>query len=510
MRVRFMTQCAVWGVAVLVACAAGCTATLDEAPAPTPDPEPDCMDTASCEPEPMQPPVVIDNAVWTVRLGEERASGLFALGDGVLGQGADALFFQEERGVRPVAATQALAAPGERLRAVAALGEDTLILSTEATLWSLTPEGLTRSPIASHFVQAPPVALVADGGALWLLNAAGLYGWHGGELVRLERAQLGGDVLALVAAPGGQGVWASTRGKLHALRFDEAGQVKLATSPAARGAERLVRGRDEAWALSGGVVYRVGADGGWQALVMETKARALAANPGAQDLWVEDEGGRVWHFGGGQLVRLAQALRWGQAQVVDARGGLVVADEAGLVRHTRRLEAGLVEVPRAPISEPAPIKIAVAFPERVESIALTVGGVTLDVMVGADGVGEGVVEPAQVGAGRHGVSLVVRYKGGAEVRCADRLEVAPFDFTWSQHIKPLYEQSCARCHGTQSSRPLDTRERWVDNFDAIEGDSRRGIMNQVTQKIMPLPPTPSLEPQQLRMLQQWKDKGFLP
>jgi hypothetical protein len=39
---------------------------------------------------------------------------------------------------------------------------------------------------------------------------------------------------------------------------------------------------------------------------------------------------------------------------------------------------------------------------------------------------------------------------------------------------------------------------------------RRGIMAQVTQKIMPLPPTPALDAQQLRMLEQWKAKGFLP
>jgi hypothetical protein len=493
-----------WTTALLLA--ASCTPEQAEDPVKEPTP---CVG-AACEPdpEPEQPPVVLDDAVWSQQISQTRAAGLFALGDGVLAQGDGALFFQEIAGPRPVATTEAL--DDAALFAVAALGQDTLILSTAARLWSLTPEGLAPSPIAARFAQAPPAALAADGADLWLLGPAGLYRWSAGELVRLERAQLGGDVLALIPAPTGQGVWASTATRLHALGRGDDGGVTLATSPARRGAHKLVAAQGAAWALLGGVVYRVGADGSWQELVMQGVARDLAANPGAEDVWIEDETGRVWHFGGGQIVQLGQALRWGDARVVDARGGLIVGDDAGLTRHTRRFDAAFVEVPRAPISAPAAVRVRVAFPERVTSATLRVGAATSMVMIGADGEGEAMIEPASVGEGRHALSLVVRFEGGAAVTLRDRVEVAPFDFTWEQHIKPLYEASCARCHGTQSSRPLDTRERWVESFDAIEGDMRRGIMAQVTQKIMPLPPTPALDAQQLRMLEQWKAKGFLP
>jgi hypothetical protein len=486
--------------ALLACCTVDPIETQDEQPTP-------CVG-AGCEGEPMQPPVVTDDAVWSEPLGTTSARGLFALGEGVLAQSADALFYQEVSGPRPVGATEQITS--DALRAVAALGQDTLILSTDARLWSLTPEGLSASPIASHFAQAPPAQLAVDGEALWLLGPAGLFRWSAGELVRLDRTQLGGDVLGLIASPTGQGVWASTRTHLHALGQDEAGGVTLATSPVQRGAEQLVASSGSAWALVGGAVYRIGADGSWQQLVMDAQARSIAANAAAEDVWVEDVGGRVWHFGGGQVVQLAQALRWGDARVVDARGGLLVSDEAGLVRHTRRLDATLVSVPLAPINEAAQVRVSVSFPERVESATLKVGDAMVELAIDAAGQGSAMVEPGAVGPGKHTLSLVVRFKGGSQIRRTARIEVAPFDFTWSEHIQPLYEQSCSRCHGTQASRPLDTRERWVELFEGIDGDARRGILNQVTQKIMPLPPTPSLGAQQIKMLEQWRDQGFLP
>lgn len=74
--------------------------------------------------------------------------------------------------------------------------------------------------------------------------------------------------------------------------------------------------------------------------------------------------------------------------------------------------------------------------------------------------------------------------------------------TWEDDIKPIYDKSCAKCHGTDSSAyRLDTAQAWVNKYDTI--------LEYVTTQYMPLPPTDPLTEEQIYTLRSWQAGGFL-
>ncbi len=88
------------------------------------------------------------------------------------------------------------------------------------------------------------------------------------------------------------------------------------------------------------------------------------------------------------------------------------------------------------------------------------------------------------------------------------MRTVPFDYravvgqalSWATDIAPISESRCARCHDGQSSRPLDTYQRWVDAADKISaavGERR-------------MPADGPLDPELILTIQRWVAGGTLP
>lgn len=74
---------------------------------------------------------------------------------------------------------------------------------------------------------------------------------------------------------------------------------------------------------------------------------------------------------------------------------------------------------------------------------------------------------------------------------------------WSESVKPIYEASCALCHGAAGvTTKLDSAKKWQDKFPTI--------LYVVESGAMPLPPKQPLDSAAIATLKAWQKDGFLP
>lgn len=74
---------------------------------------------------------------------------------------------------------------------------------------------------------------------------------------------------------------------------------------------------------------------------------------------------------------------------------------------------------------------------------------------------------------------------------------------WSESVKPIYEASCALCHGAAGvTTKLDSAKKWQDKF--------KTILYVVESGAMPLPPKLPLDSAAIATLKAWQTDGFLP
>jgi hypothetical protein len=82
----------------------------------------------------------------------------------------------------------------------------------------------------------------------------------------------------------------------------------------------------------------------------------------------------------------------------------------------------------------------------------------------------------------------------------DDLPIPPRIITWQSHIQSIYERSCASCHQYGGvAHLLDSKERWIDEFDLILNSIERGQMPLASQPL-------SIREQDL--IRAWRSGGY--
>ncbi len=90
---------------------------------------------------------------------------------------------------------------------------------------------------------------------------------------------------------------------------------------------------------------------------------------------------------------------------------------------------------------------------------------------------------------------------GALVRVQTSAPPAKPKVTWKTDIAPLFEKSCAQCHGVDGvNTKLQTHILWQSYYDKI--------LKNVTSGAMPLPPKQPLTSGEIALIQTWKKDGF--
>lgn len=90
---------------------------------------------------------------------------------------------------------------------------------------------------------------------------------------------------------------------------------------------------------------------------------------------------------------------------------------------------------------------------------------------------------------------------GTLIRLQTTAPVAKPKVAWTTDIVPLFQKSCALCHGVNGvNTKLFTRELWQSKYDTI--------WKNVTSGAMPLPPKQPLTPGEIALIKAWKTDGF--
>jgi len=99
-----------------------------------------------------------------------------------------------------------------------------------------------------------------------------------------------------------------------------------------------------------------------------------------------------------------------------------------------------------------------------------------------------------------GRAMLVSDAGLLRVRVGTPPE--PPEVTWSGDVAPLAEASCGACHGVgQFAHEMASREQWMAEID--------DILLVTDSEAMPLPPNEPLTSSEVKLIQAWKDGGFL-
>ena len=98
---------------------------------------------------------------------------------------------------------------------------------------------------------------------------------------------------------------------------------------------------------------------------------------------------------------------------------------------------------------------------------------------------------------------IVGVAGGAVVRVQTVAPTPKPPVSWVKDIKPIYEASCALCHGPEGvATKLDTDKKWKDKIEIV--------LQYVEAAAMPLPPKQPLGSNERALIAKWKSDGFQP
>lgn len=364
---------------------------------------------------------------------------------------------------------------------------------------------LSESPISAQLGSWPIEAMLRDAkGRLWFGSSRGLWLHEAGQLSSVAALD-GVAVTSLVKGPDleahegalNQTLWLSSTQGLLALDEDPQGGYSLYKALTAQHTNALVAtgGGQALWMLSDGEVFYRAEQGKWLKLELEQAATALRANINAADVWIAGANGEVYHWSG-ELLNKVEGLSWPEGAMVDAQGRLLSVSSSGAINvHDRRYRVWATE-PDAPLTETLAMPVQLSFPDRLAQLEADLGdGQLVPVMDQAL-----TLEPGQLGAGEHKIVLKATYQDKQVARYTMRVEVGQFDYTWTDHVEPLFKARCSTCHGERAYRELHKPEKWQADFD--------NILDQVERGLMPLPPFERLNAAELRMLRQWKEGGF--
>jgi hypothetical protein len=381
---------------------------------------------------------------------------------------------------------------GPDLYSALRIPDQSLLLATDEGLLSWT-EILSPSTLGLEGVRQ----LSWQGQSLYLGGTGGLRRWKFGEVEELQgEGPLTGPFATAGLLGGAPVVWAAGEGELLALgepSWTVWDQLQTETPP-----ESVAVDQTGAVVVAlDGLVLR-GVEGRWKAWKLPARVEKVLAHPDAPGVYLAAVDALYWMEGEDfSALTVPEGIFLPEgAAAVDQRGGLLCAGNDGIQRLEVLHSVGMVGIhPGEELAGPRTVTLLASEPEALQSLTVTVNGAELSVVDNTV-----VVDPAGLTVGQ-AQSLKVRGSwGGAEAEAELSFGVAlPEVATWTEHIRPLYQDHCEKCHGGSTETILREREDWVNEIDPILEEVRSGRM--------PLG-GPALTATQIALIQVWKDGDF--
>jgi hypothetical protein len=385
-----------------------------------------------------------------------------------------------------------LRAVGPELYSALRLSDQGLLLATDEGLLSWT-EILSPSTLGLDGVRQ----LGWQGQSLYLGGPGGLRRWKFGEIEELQgEAALTGPFATGGLLGGAPVLWASGEGELLALGEPDWtvwDQLQTDSPP-----EALAVDRSGAVVVAlDGLVLR-GVEGKWKAWQLPSRVERVLAHPDANGVYLAAVDALYWMNGEEfSALTVPEGVFMPEgAAAVDQRGGLLMRGHAGVIRIEVEHSVGIVGIHSGEeLAGTRLVTLLASEPEALKSLSATVDGA--DVLVTENTV---LLDPAGLTVGQpHDLQVKGRW-GEEEAEVLLQFGVAlPDTATWSEHIRPLYQDHCEKCHGGSTETILRERQDWIDEIDPI--------LDEVRAARMPLG-GPALTATQIALIQVWKDGGF--
>lgn len=434
----------------------------------------------------------------SARVYEGSASAIVPLADGrVLVDGTDGLWIFAEPGV-PAAR---IGEPGElgAITAWTAIDGSTLI-AAEGGVVLVRGAGLVAAPLGAVLDEGESVVALAatprvgHDSDLWVATSTGLRLFRDGALSSIELEDH--DLAASKIAPAGAGaLWIVSEGALLRITVDDENAVRATSYAQPIDITSITSdGRGVPWMIAGGVLSALETDGTLLRFDLGDVLVAARASGSGMDVWVEGEAG-AWHAMG-RVARPVRGMPDPAAPLPGLDGDAFVLGAEGVdrfrARHRASLE-GLIEGAR--VVERVEAQVVLELDEgaqvsaRIDRAPIEVEGTTIP------------IDPATLAVGEHRLDVFVTWPDGTlPTSIVRRFAIAPA-VTWTEHVRPIYVEQCADCHGAAGPSPtrLDAREAWQSGFDRI--------LDNITTGRMPLG-RPALSADAIALIQTWSTTGF--
>lgn len=459
-------------------------------PDPSPEPEPDMG--AEPEPEPEETPIDPARTVEPEVLLEGAVSVAAPLADGrVVAQSDGPIVLIAHDG------TTELGADSGALLSAQVVDDELLVATTDA-LFAWTRGALTPSPLGELVDGVTGLHLTADG-ALWILDTAGLHVYRDGRLSGVDMGPMGALPLTAVGAWSGvPALWLVGDEAVYAVGFGDDGLQAWSLEPEAEVGGVAVNDLGGLWVSAGGNVSHIAEDGTYTDLVLPFAAGALAAHPAAPDVWIEGEG-TLWQLRDGR-IRPIEGVPAFAGLHGELDGSVLIHGAAGLMRVRPGRFVTLDGLDDGGVVDRAlTVTVQATNPEDVQTLSYRLDDAAARALDGPPW--QFTLEPGPVPEGRHSVEVAAEYADGERV-------VAEVDFvvqgppTWEDDVEAIFFEHCDSCHGERGyAHRMETMEVWVEEFDQI--------VDAIVGNRMPLPPNPSVTPEQLELIRAWGETGML-
>ena len=336
--------------------------------------------------------------------------------------------------------------------------------------------------------------LSPDGERLWIETSLGLYRWDSDGLVEVT---IDGEPVTRGFAVGGVAtgqsvVWVATDDAIHAVPV--AGGTVRVTHPV-QASGLASDGYGLTWVLVGDDLFRVSREGELRD-IGRSGVTHLLANPNDPFIWFGADDG--WWRVRGLIAQQLSTEPVSEPIGLDTAGRLWTESDDGADRLAVERPIVLTGLSRGNVLD---LERTLTV-QPTDADAVSTVGVKLDdapVEVGSD-LTFGL-DPSELEPGLHDLTITVAWLDG-DVRSAARSIFVglPFDVTWTDHIEPLHESRCARCHTDGTETIITDFASWRSRY----GD----ILEQVESGAMPLTDT-RLTADELALVVGWGNGGFL-
>ena len=367
--------------------------------------------------------------------------------------------------------------------------DDTVVLSTVSSLWTIDGITVRQSPLSELF-SSPVLSMQQDDHSLWLQTTEGLF-QHKNEFLRsitvadsiIDGAFVTGDV-----GDGFPIVWSTTDSGLVELQVQ--GTAIVPVSMLEESVTMVTKTSDAVWAFGDTTMWRsTGAQ--WSIADGILDVTNWASHPQATTLWFEDTTGSLSWVEDDSVYSTSHS---GSLLGVDAAGRAIVIEEGNIVRLAPDNRVSIRNIPLMNLDKAVTISIDPMFFSDISDIQVHINSEPIDLF-------QNSIEliPSVFGDGRHVVEAMVEYSDGSTVMGSSSFQIGQERITWDDHISPLNVNNCLSCHAGGTNTELHTKDTWITKIELV--------LENVDSGTMPLG-ADALRSDEIALIRAWRDGGF--